>query len=34
MKGGAGWFLPIKVMVCRAEGLQEGDCVAVELELQ
>lgn len=27
------WFLPIKVAVRRAEGLDEGDPVEVELEL-
>ena len=28
-----GWFLPIKKAICRAEGLEAGDMVAVELEL-
>ena len=28
-----GWFLPVKKAICRAEGLEEGDEVAVELEL-
>ncbi len=28
-----GWFLPVKKAICRAEGLEEGDAVAVELEL-
>lgn len=27
------WFLPVKVAVRRAEGLEEGDTVEVELEL-
>jgi Domain of unknown function (DUF1905). len=33
MKGGDSWFLPIKVAICRAEGLVEGDCIEVELDL-
>jgi hypothetical protein len=32
-KGGT-WFLPVKLSVRRAEGLDEGDTVDVELELQ
>jgi hypothetical protein len=28
-----GWFLPVKKAICRAEGLEEGDPVAVRLEL-
>lgn len=28
-----GWFLPVKKAICRAEGLEEGDEVEVELEL-
>ena len=28
-----GWFLPVKKAICRAEGLEEGDEVAVKLEL-
>jgi hypothetical protein len=32
-KGGEGWFLPIKKPVRLAEGLIEGDQVAVELKL-
>jgi hypothetical protein len=32
-KGGEGWFLPIKKPVRLAEGLVEGDEVAVELTL-
>ncbi|HET9427335.1 MAG TPA: DUF1905 domain-containing protein [Allosphingosinicella sp.] len=28
-----GWFLPVKKAVCRAEGLQAGDEVAVQLRL-
>ena len=30
---GGGWFLPVKKAICRAEGLGEGDPVAVRLEL-
>jgi len=32
-KTSGGWFLPIKVAVRRAEGLDEGDLVRVTLEL-
>ena len=28
-----GWFLPVKKALCRAEGLEAGDEVAVRLEL-
>ena len=28
-----GWFLPVKKAICRAEGLEAGDQVAVRLEL-
>jgi hypothetical protein len=28
-----GWFLPVKKAICRAEGLEGGDDVAVRLEL-
>ena len=28
-----GWFLPVKKAICRAEGLEGGDEVEVELEL-
>ncbi|WP_114952323.1 DUF1905 domain-containing protein [Sphingosinicella terrae] len=28
-----GWFLPVKKAICRAEGLEEGDPVEVELGL-
>ena len=28
-----GWFLPVKKAICRAEELEEGDPVAVRLEL-
>jgi len=28
-----GWFLPVKKAICQAEGLEEGDDVAVLLEL-
>jgi len=28
-----GWFLPVKKAICRAEGLEEGDDIAVRLEL-
>ena len=28
-----GWFLPVKKAICRAEQLEEGDDVAVQLEL-
>lgn len=28
-----GWFLPVKKAVCRAEGIEAGDEVAVRLEL-
>ena len=28
-----GWFLPVKKAICRAEGLEAGDEVAVRLEL-
>ena len=31
-KGGT-WFLPVKVAVRRAEGLEEGETVEAELEL-
>jgi hypothetical protein len=30
---GGGWFLPVKKAICRAEGLGEGDEVAVRLVL-
>ena len=30
---GGGWFLPIKAAVTRAEGLEDGEAVEVELEL-
>ena len=33
LKGGEGWFLPIKKAVQRAEGLDEGDMLDIELEL-
>lgn len=29
-----GWFLPVKKVICRAEGLAAGDDVAVRLELR
>ena len=29
----SGWFLPVKKAICRAEGLEAGDQVAVRLEL-
>ena len=29
----AGWFLPVKKAICRAEGLEAGDPVEVRLEL-
>jgi hypothetical protein len=32
-KGGDGWFLPLKKPVRLAEGLMEGDQIAVELTL-
>lgn len=28
-----GWFLPVKKAICRAEGLEAGDEIAVRLEL-
>lgn len=28
-----GWFLPVKKAVCRAEGIEAGDEVAVRLDL-
>jgi len=28
-----GWFLPVKKAICRAEGLEAGDDIAVRLEL-
>ena len=28
-----GWFLPVKKAICRAEGIEAGDEVAVRLEL-
>jgi hypothetical protein len=28
-----GWFLPVKKAICRAEGLDENDEIAVRLEL-
>ena len=28
-----GWFLPVKKAICRAEGLEAGDQVALRLEL-
>ena len=28
-----GWFLPVKKAICRAEGLEEGTEVEVQLEL-
>ena len=28
-----GWFLPVKKAVCRAEGVEPGDEIAVGLEL-
>ena len=28
-----GWFLPVKKAICRAEGLEAGDLVNVEIEL-
>jgi hypothetical protein len=28
-----GWFLPVKRAICRAEGLEAGDDIAVRLEL-
>lgn len=33
LKDKAGWFLPIKKPVQRAEGLDEGDLLEIELEL-
>ncbi len=30
---GGNWFLPIKKAIMRAEGLEEGDTLAIELEL-
>ena len=33
LKDKAGWFLPIKKAVQRAEGLGEGDLLEIELEL-
>jgi len=30
---GGGWFLPVKKVICRAEGLETGDAVTVQLEL-
>lgn len=33
LKDKAGWFLPIKKAVQRAEGLDEGDVLEIELEL-
>ena len=33
LKDKAGWFLPIKKAVQRAEGLDEGDLLEIELEL-
>ena len=32
-KDSGGWFLPIKIGVCRAEGLQTGELVDVTIEL-
>ena len=32
-KSSGGYFLPVKIDVCRKEGLIEGDNVKVELEL-
>lgn len=29
-----GWFLPVKKAICRAEGLEEGDPVEIELGLR
>ncbi|MFL6844159.1 MAG: DUF1905 domain-containing protein [Allosphingosinicella sp.] len=29
-----GWFLPVKKAICRAEDIEAGDEVAVELELR
>ena len=34
LKDKAGWFLPIKKSVQRAEGLDEGDVLEIELELR
>jgi hypothetical protein len=28
-----GWFLPVKKPICRSEGIEEGDEIAVRLEL-
>ena len=28
-----GWFLPVKKAICRAEGIEPGDELAVRLEL-
>ena len=28
-----GWFLPVKKVICRAEGIEAGDEIAVRLEL-
>jgi hypothetical protein len=33
LKGGAAWFVPIKGVIRKAEGLEEGVPVEVELEL-
>ena len=30
---GGGWFLPVKKAICRAEGLEAGDEIAVHLQL-
>ncbi len=32
-KSNGGYFLPVKIDICRKEGLVEGDNVKVELEL-
>lgn len=34
LKNGATWFVPIKAVIRRAEGLEEGDPVELELELR
>ncbi len=32
-QGSGGWFLPVKKAICRAEGLEEGTEVEVQLDL-
>jgi len=32
-QGDGGWFLPVKRAICRAESLEEGDQVEIDLKL-